>query len=62
MQQQLPLATFYFSSHPKKGADRTINKMYLSQEWQGQSDFIVIHVVHANRALLPSKPRQKNVW
>ena len=56
MQQQLPSATLDFSAHAKKGADHTINKLYLSQEWRGQFDLIVIHVVHANRALLPSKP------
>ena len=35
---------------------REINKLHLSQKWQGQSDFINIHAVHADRALLPSKP------
>ena len=40
----------------KQGPDPTINKLYLSQKWQGQSDFIIIHAVHADRALLPSKP------
>ena len=38
MQLQLPLATLDFSAHTKKGADHTINKLYLSREWQGQSD------------------------
>ena len=56
MQQQLPSATFHFSANAKKGADNTINKLYLNQEWRGQSDHIIIHPVHANRALLPSKP------
>ena len=56
MQQQLPLATLDFSANAKKGADHTINKLYLSREWQGQFDLFIIHAVHANRALLPSKP------
>ena len=56
VQQQLPSATLYFSAHAKKGADHKINKQYLSQEWRGQSNHIIIHAVHANRALLPSKP------
>ena len=56
MQLQLPSATLHFSAHAKKGADHTINKLYLSREWQGQSDHFNIHAVHANRALLPSKP------
>ena len=57
MQQQLPSAAFgFFSAQAKKGADHTINKLYLSLEWQGQSDLIVIHAVQANRAPLPSKP------
>ena len=40
----------------KQGADPTKNKLCLSQDWRGQSDFISIHAVHADRALLPSKP------
>ena len=56
MQQQLRSATLDFSAHAKKGADHTINKLYLSHEWRGQSDLFIIHAVHANRALLPSKP------
>ena len=56
MQLQLPSATLDFSAHAKKGADHTINKLYLSREWQGQSDLSNIHAVHANIALLPSKP------
>ena len=52
MQQQLPLATLNFSAQAKKGADHTINKLYLSKEWRGQSDLIIIHAVHANRTLL----------
>ena len=56
MQHQLPSATLDFSAHAKKGADHTINKVYLSREWRGQSNRFVIHAVHANRALLPSKP------
>ena len=47
---------FDFSAHAKKGADHTINKLYLSQEWRGQSDLMVIHPVHAYRAPLPSMP------
>ena len=61
MQQQLPSATLDFSAHTKKGADQTINKLYLSRERQGQSDLFIIHAVQANRALLPSKPCQGNV-
>ena len=34
----------------------TINTLYLSHEWRGQSDLLDIHAVYANRALLPSKP------
>ena len=45
-----------YSPQAKKGADYTINKLYLNREWRGQSDLIVIHAVHANKALLPSKP------
>ena len=56
MQLQLPSATLDFSAHVKKGADHTANKLCLSREWRGQSDLFIIHAVHANRALLPSKP------
>ena len=56
MHQQLPSATLDFSAHAKKGADHTINKLYLSQEWRGQSDVIIIPPVHAISALIPSKP------
>ena len=56
VQLQLRSATLDFSAHAKKGADHTINKLYLSREWRGQSDLFIIHAVHANRALLPSKP------
>ena len=56
MQLQLPSVTLDFSAHAKKGADHTINKLYRSRESQGQSDLFNIHAVHANRALLPSKP------
>ena len=56
MQLQLPLANLDFSAHAKKGADHTINKLHLSREWRGRLDFFIIHAVHANRALLPSKP------
>ena len=56
MQQQLPSATLDFSAHAKKGADHTINKLYLSREERGQWDLFIIHAVHANRALLGSKP------
>ena len=56
MQLQLPWATLDFSAQAKTGADHTINILYLSQEWRGQSDIFDIHAVHANRALLPSKP------
>ena len=37
-------------------AQITNNKLCLSQEWRGQSDLFNIHVVHAKRALPPSKP------
>ena len=56
MQLQLPSATLDFSAHAKKGADHTINKLYFSREWRGQSDLFDIHAVHANSAVLPSKP------
>ena len=56
MQQQLLSATLDFSAHAKTGADHTINKLYLSQEWRGQSDIFDILAVHANGAPLPSKP------
>ena len=45
-----------FSAQAKKGANHTINKLYFSQQWRGQSDLFIIPAVHANRALLPSKP------
>ena len=48
MQLQLPLATLNFSAQAKMGADHTINKLQLSQEWRVQSDFFDIHAVHAN--------------
>ena len=60
MQLQLPLATLNFSAQAKTGADHRINKLHLSQEWRGQSDIFDIHAVHANRALLFSKPLQGN--
>ena len=41
---------------PKQGADPTNNKLCLSQKWRGKSDFIVMHAVPADRALLPSQP------
>ena len=56
MQLQLPLATLNFSAHAEKGTDHTINKLYLSSEWPGQSDLFNIHAVHANGELLSSKP------
>ena len=56
MRQQLPSATVNFSAKAKMGAAHTINKLYLSQEWRGQSDLFNIHAVHAKRAVLPSKP------
>ena len=56
LQQQLPSATLGFFARAEKGTDHKINKLYLSQEWRGQSDHIIIHAVHANRALPPSKP------
>ena len=33
----------------------------VSLEWRGESDFIIFHAVHADRALLPSEPGQGNV-
>ena len=63
MQLQLPSATFKFFAEAKTGADHTINKLPLSQEWRGQSDLFNIHAVHATSALLPSKPYQGNaLW
>ena len=56
LQQQLPLATSHSFAQAKKGADHTNNKLCLSQGWRGQFDFIIIHAVHADGALLPSKP------
>ena len=56
MQQQLPSATLDFSADAEKGADDTVNKLYLSREWRGQSDLFIIRAVHAKSALLPSKP------
>ena len=47
MQQQLPSATLDFSAQAKTGADHTINKLRLSQEWRGQSDSFDIRAVHA---------------
>ena len=44
----------------KNGADRTNNKPCLSQEWEGKSDFIIGHAVHAHRALFSSKPCHRN--
>ena len=55
VQDQLPSATLNFSVHAKKGANHTINKLDLSQDWRGQSELTVIHAVPADRALLPSK-------
>ena len=46
VQLQLPSATFEFFVQAKKGADHTINKLHLSQEWRGQSDFFNIRAVH----------------
>ena len=48
MQLQLPLATLNFAAHAKEGADHTIDKLYLTGEWQGQSNPFNIHAVHAN--------------
>ena len=62
MQLQLPSATLDFSVQAKKGADHPTNKLYLSREWPGHSDLFIIHAVQANRALLPSKPYQGNMW
>ena len=56
MQLQLPSATLDFSAEAKTGADHTINKLQLSQEWQVQFATFDIHAVHTYRALLPSKP------
>ena len=60
MQLQAPSTTLNFSAQAKTGADHTINKLHLSQEWRGQSDIFDIHAVHAYRALLPSKPQRGN--
>ena len=48
MQLPLPSVTLYFSARAKKGAHHTINKLYLSHEWRGESDIFDIHAVHAN--------------
>ena len=56
MQLQMPSATLNFSAQAKTGADHTINKLQLSREWRVPSDILDIHAVHANSALLPSKP------
>ena len=47
VQLQLPLATLEFFAQAKTGADHTINKLPLSQEWRGQSDLFNIYAVHA---------------
>ena len=47
VQMQLPSATLNFSAQAKTGADHTIIKLHLSQEWRGQSDIFNIHAVHA---------------
>ena len=47
VQLQLPSASFGFFVQAKTGADHTINKLHLSQEWRGQPDLINIHAVHA---------------
>ena len=47
VQLQLPSATFEFLAKAKTGADRTINKLPLSQEWRGQSDLFNIHALQA---------------
>ena len=47
VQLQLPSATLKFSALAKTGADHTINKLHLSQEWQEQSDIFNIQAVHA---------------
>ena len=46
-QLQLPSATFEFFAQAKTGADHTINKLHLSQEWRGPSNLFNIHAVHA---------------
>ena len=47
MQLQLPSAALSFSAQAKTGADRTIYKLQLSQEWRVQSDLFDIRAVHA---------------
>ena len=47
LQLQLPSATLEFFAQAKTGADHTINKLPLTQEWRGQSDLFNIHAVHA---------------
>ena len=47
VQLQLPLATLEFFAQAKTGADHTISKMPLSQEWRGQSDLFNIHALNA---------------
>ena len=53
MQQQLPSANLDFSADAKKVADQTIHKLYLSPEWQGQSDLFIIHAVQ-RKQITPS--------
>ena len=56
MQLRLPSATLDFSAQAKTGADHTVNKLKFSREWRVLSDIFNINAVHANCALLPSKP------
>ena len=44
---QLPSATLDSSAQAKTGADHTITKLHLSQEWGGQSNIFNIYAVHA---------------
>ena len=66
MQQQLPLATLNFSAHPKKGADHTVNKLYLSRELRGptSSSYTLCtqteHSFPRSPALLPAQARQRD--
>ena len=56
LQQQLPLATSYFSPKLKR-AQITQTKSFSERLLRGQP---LLHAVHADRALLPSKPCQGN--
>ena len=45
-----------FHATGKHAVQIATKKLYICRGWPGQSDLFIIHAVHANRALLPSKP------